>query len=321
MNLASKGLFEADLGLLVTNKESTAALREGLEALEAHLAEVEKTFQELPAGDPSLAQQRLRLEYLAHHLDRLEAQVQEAISFMNGQQESTQPLSPLSQGESIQTRIIDAQENERRRLAREIHDGPAQVLANAIFGLAYCERLLDKDAAATKRELAHLEADLREGMTEVRRLIFDLHLPSLNELGLETTLTHYIQNYHSRFGITVQLELRDLSERLPPALEVTIFRVIQEALQNVQKHAAAHRVTIHCQRQGRNLVFTIVDDGRGFDPSQLTMGVTRHLGIVSMRERAMLVQGRLQIDSEPGKGTTVTFIVPYEPRGGERISE
>ena len=148
-----------------------------------------------------------------------------------------------------QLRAIEAQEEERLRLAREIHDGPAQVLANAIFEIEYCQRLLNRDPERLSTELERLKIDLKEGLAEVRQFIMDLRPGPLAELGLIATIRRYAQNYESRFGIVVELALDEDLGRLLPTQEVGVFRVVQEALQNARRHSGATRVRLAMRRQ------------------------------------------------------------------------
>lgn len=297
--------------LVASLQETIVLLQAMLRALEESLAQEERALRATSPQDPAIGQRNERLYHLLAHLHHLLEEMRVARSYLD----MGIPLNLLAEGKGqTQARIMEAQESERRRLAREIHDGPAQVLANAIFSLQYCRRLLERDVETTKEELAHLEANLRQGLTEVRHLIFDLHVPSLSELGLEAALRQYLQNYQDRFGINVRLDLKDLQARLPATLEFAVFRIIQESLQNVYKHANASQVTVTSYRRGSQLVFTVADNGRGFDLRELPTRAGRHLGLVGMRERAALINGFLKVDSQPGKGTTITLIVPV-PEG------
>ncbi len=210
--------------------------------------------------------------------------------------------------------IIWVQEEERHRLAREIHDGPAQVLSNAVMELEFCQRLLDRNPDRLRQEIAKLKANLRLGLADVRSFLFDLRPPALQDLGLAATLGRLAEEYQNRFNIAVVLEIADLeAERLSPAIEVTLFRIVQEALQNVQRHAGTDQVTLRCQRTPGSLRVEIADAGRGFDPAQLP---EKHLGLVSMRERAQLIGGQLTICSQPGQGTCISLVLPIEPGEG-----
>ncbi len=209
-------------------------------------------------------------------------------------------------------RIIQAYEQERLRLAREIHDGPAQILANAIFELEYFEKLLERDPAAVKGQLAQLKKDIRNGLTDVRRFIFDLRPPALGEMGLFQALRRYLADYQQHFGIAVDVDLPDSHGRLPATHEVAVFRIIQEALQNVQKHAVATSVVVSGRADLGSLRISVEDNGRGFDPLEVSKTHSRNLGLTSMRERAELIDAELRVTSSPGQGTTISLLVPLE---------
>lgn len=207
---------------------------------------------------------------------------------------------------------LEAQEEERRRLAREIHDGPAQVLANATFQLEYCQRLLERDPIRAATEIDRLKGDLREGLAEVRSFIFDLRPGPLAEYGLAATVHRYATNFQSRSGIAIDLDLNFEIQRLSPTKEVAIFRIVQEALQNVRKHSRSARVRITIDSRVDTLFVAIVDDGVGFDSRARTEAGERHFGLSSMEERARLIRSDLRIMSVLDKGTTVELRVPLD---------
>jgi two-component system sensor histidine kinase DegS len=211
---------------------------------------------------------------------------------------------------------LEAQEEERRRLAREIHDGPAQVLANATFELEYCQRLIERDPARLPAEMEKLKADLREGLAEVRYFIFDLRPGPLAELGLAATLQRYAENFQQRSGIEVSLDLDYENVRLSPTKEVAVFRVVQEALQNVRKHSQGRRVCVTLQSGAEGMYVAVEDDGVGFDRNARTEAGGRHFGLSSMEERARLIRAELRVTSAPGRGTKVELRVPPEGRPG-----
>jgi signal transduction histidine kinase len=209
-------------------------------------------------------------------------------------------------------RVIQAYEQERLRLAREIHDGPAQILSNAIFEIEYFERLMERDPDTVRTNLSRLKSDMREGLTEVRRFIFDLRPPVLSEMGLFAALRRYASEFTKHFGISAELDLPESKDRLSPSKEVALFRVAQEALQNVQKHAGASRVTIKGRADQLVMTLSIEDNGRGFDLTRVASRHSRNLGLISMRERAELIGAQLQVTSTPGQGTRISIVVPLD---------
>ena len=209
--------------------------------------------------------------------------------------------------------MIKAQEEERSRLAREIHDGPAQVLANAILGLELCEQIARRSPEQLTDELARLKATMREGLLEVRRFQFDLRPSSLADRGLLLTLRRYINEYRTFFKLNVDLQLPDRLPTLNKDEELQTFRIVQEGLQNVQKHARATIVMVRLEASDTVLTATIEDNGRGFLPQQTEATLLSGAGLRGMGERAASVGGDLLVESRPGAGTTITFSLP---RGG-----
>ena len=206
---------------------------------------------------------------------------------------------------TMSLRIVQAQEGERQRMAEDIHDGPAQVLTNAIFQVEYLDRILGDADRAAQAEVAFLRDMLRNGLDEVRTFITDLR-PPVVDVGMGTVLAERAQQLEERHGIAVEVSVDGIDERLSPAQRASVLRIVQEALQNVRKHAAASRVAIGLE--GDALV--IGDNGRGFDLMRLATGTARNFGLQFMRERAELIGGQLQIESRQGEGTRILLRLP-----------
>ena len=220
-------------------------------------------------------------------------------------------LAPASAEWSI-IRAIRSQEEERYRIAQTIQKGLAQLLANALFELQSYDRILEDNPQAAREGLFQLKGELCDGLDEVRWLISNLRPPSLlADLGLAAGLRRYVEGYQQRSGIEVDLDMEELTERLPATMEVAIFRVVQEALQNVHKYAQATRVSIDFQGNSDLLIFTVEDNGRGFDV-ELPIGQRdRNLGLIGMYDRATLLQGELRVFNKKDHGTKVMLSVPY----------
>ena len=201
-------------------------------------------------------------------------------------------------------------EDERRRLARELHDGPAQVIANAILELEHVERLLEVDVALARYEIARLKSSLQAGLDDLRRSIFELRAVGLAERGLAALLADAAAAFQQATGVRVEHDLGAIPRDLSLAVQTTVYRVVQEALQNVRKHARAKTVHIRSTLSEGRLVIAVADDGRGFRCSSLTVPTSGNLGLVGMRERAELVGGTLDVRSRPGRGTTIVLTVP-----------
>jgi signal transduction histidine kinase len=201
-------------------------------------------------------------------------------------------------------RVVEAQESERRRLARELHDETGQALTSVLL------RLKELEAATASDEAREAATGVRElvvaTLQDVRRLAVELRPKALDDFGLLPALERLVQTFREDTGIKADLETLLGDERLPSALETTLYRIVQEALTNVVKHAQARRVSILLTRKDGHVSAVIEDDGRGFDPSQAGDG----FGLEGMRERVGLVDGRLSIESSEGRGTTLVVEVP-----------
>ena len=220
----------------------------------------------------------------------------------------------------VAQRVLESLEAERERLYRDVHDGPAQVLANAIFEVEYLERIAERAPnevrQTLKAELAGLKTQFRGSLDSVRAMIYDLRPPELSELGLAEAMRNYSSEWESRCGIKVLSTLDTAPTDLSAHHELAVYRVLQEALQNVHKHAQANTVGVVWQRSAMSWTLHVTDDGAGFDLVKAARRA-KSVGLLSMRERAELIGGSLQIQSMPGKGTAVTLLLPA--KAAERI--
>jgi two-component system sensor histidine kinase DegS len=217
----------------------------------------------------------------------------------------------------LQMRIVEAQESERSRLAQEVHDGPAQVLSNAIFQVDYIERVIDTDEQTAKTELGVLRDLLRRELGSVRTFISQLRPPVLDELGLDGAISEVIGRATAMSGLAIGSELNASHDRLSEAQQTVVLRVLQEALQNVRKHGAASAVTVATAIEGDDWVLTVRDDGHGFDVGAVAARGRRNFGLQFMRERAELIGARFEVHSRPDGGTLVRLAIPV---GAEETS-
>ncbi len=214
-------------------------------------------------------------------------------------------------------KIIQAQEEERLRISQQIHDGPTQTMSNLILQAEVCERFITQDPEEARTELASLKNTIRNTLQEMRRFIFDVRPMILDDLGLIPTLRRYIQDFGERTKIEASLVVQGSESRLPSHLEILIFRVIQEALTNVAKHAHANKARVVMEVEPHQITAIVEDDGVGFNPEEmeqsLQQGIRRMMGIANMRQRVeTLMKGRLIIESTPGRGTRVIATIPLD---------
>jgi two-component system sensor histidine kinase DegS len=215
--------------------------------------------------------------------------------------------------ETMVANIIQSQESERLRISLQMHDGPAQAMSNLVLRAEICQRLLDRDLDQARTELDGLKDAINGTLQDTRKFIFDLRPMILDDLGLVPTLRRYVAQFGEKNGVAVNLIVQNLEQRLPNHYEVTIFRFIQEALNNVAKHAGASQVQIVLDGLGGTLQILIDDDGVGFQvPATLAaVGMRRTMGIAGMRQLIeVLLRGEFGIESRTGHGTRVAATIP-----------
>jgi two-component system, NarL family, sensor histidine kinase DegS len=209
-------------------------------------------------------------------------------------------------------RIIDAQEEERDRLATQMHDGPAHSLTNFILQAEICQKLFDKNPGKAKDELTNLMAAAREAFQRVRDFIFDLRPMMLTDLGLVPTLKRYMEAYQNKTGIETEIVLNGRERRLESYLEVLIFRGVQELLVYARDNAGATNVKVTLELGDDRIRAIVEDNGRGLGTGQLrlTDANSKSLGLSTLQERIHLVGGTLQVDSVSGQGSRIEIEVP-----------
>lgn len=264
---------------------------DGLRAQHEHLM---RELSELQARLKRLDVAARQLELVTSYLASSEAQPTEPI------------LSDADQSQAaVSLRIIQAQEGERQRMAEEIHDGPAQVLTSAIFQVEFLDRVINDEPDTARAELAFLRTMLRDGLEEVRGFIADLRPPAV-DMGLAQAIADHGADFAARHAIEVDVSVDGVDAGLAPDAKASVLRIVQEALRNVKKHAAASQV--HIGLENDDLV--VGDNGRGFDVMRLAYGAGRNFGLHFMRERAELMGTTVNIESRQGEGTRILLRLP-----------
>ena len=211
----------------------------------------------------------------------------------------------------IGLKIILAQEEERKRIAREIHDGPAQLLANLVLRTEIVERMLVKqEFKMVQDEIVDLKGQVRASLEEIRKVIFNLRPMALDDLGLIPTLRKFIYDFEEKMRIRTLIETRGKEHRLSSAMEAAIYRLVQEALTNVAKHAQASYVVVEMTYQAQMVKIVVQDNGCGLRLDQLEKKSQDHFGIIGMRERVELLDGRMEIESALNDGTKIIIHIP-----------
>lgn len=265
-----------------------------------------------------------RIRNVAKTVERAEGvglQMSIVLDYMSGDfSQVTRVLESAKNRQLLGLKILMAQEEERKRLARELHDGIAQTVANVVLRAEIAERMIEKrQTDGIEPELAALKKQARSGMEEIRKMIFNLRPMALDDLGLVPLLRKFTQDFEEKEKIHTSFEHIGKEYRLPSAMEAAIYRLVQEAFLNVRKHAEATHVDLEITFQSQMLKLVIQDNGKGFPLETLNekMFGGEHFGLLGMRERVELLEGRFDIESNPNAGTKVTMLIPLRVESGK----
>ncbi|WP_080873243.1 sensor histidine kinase [Oceanobacillus timonensis] len=255
----------------------------------------------------------IRLTNLAHVLERgedLVAKMTVIFSFMKDDMKVVnEMIEDAKEKQAFGLKIIEAQEDERKKLSREIHDGPAQMLANVLLRSDILDHVIKKGTPEeVSKEIKSLRENVRSSLREVRRIIYDLRPMALDDLGLIPTIRKYADRLTEYHDVHVDFIVFGEEKRLDSKYEVALFRLMQEASQNVIKHSEATEVKIKLEILKDRIILIIADNGKGFYPDEKN---DNSFGLIGMKERVDMLEGKLDITTGEGKGTTVTINVPY----------
>lgn len=259
-----------------------------------------------------------RLEKTVKRAENLVSQITVILNYLNSDlQQVNELVIDAKEKQKFGLKIIEAQEEERKRLSREIHDGPAQMLANVMLRSELIERTSrEQGMEEALKEVKNLRLMVRSALYEVRKIIYDLRPMALDDLGLIPALKRYLATTEEYNNIKIKFTILGQERRLAPRLEVALFRLVQESVQNAVKHANANEIQVKIEITKTFGKIIIKDDGTGFD---LTAKKENSFGIVGMKERVELLKGKLTIDSTVGKGTVITIDVPLMDEEEEKL--
>jgi two-component system sensor histidine kinase DegS len=317
---AQRSLREVTL-MMEQSQGELSKLTQRNAAITTHLQQVTGQLDKMPpqeiksAYDSALdAQQRLfvmrgqleKLQTEKSHLERFKSTLERARVSAGGAGASASGggKSPLASVEML----VNAQETERQRLSRQMHDGPAQALSNFILQTEIAMRLFDVDAVQARAELNSLKASAMGTFQKVRNFIFELRPMMLDDLGLVPTVRRYSDAFKEQMGLDISVTVTGTERRLEPYLEVMLFRAIQELLGNAARHSQGSVVKVMLDMGEERVRVSVDDNGRGFDPDVVQQGSS--LGLKLIRERAEMLGGSFEMDSAIGKGARISFAVP-----------
>jgi two-component system sensor histidine kinase DegS len=313
--------------LLEQSQTELSKLTQRNAAISAHLQQVQAQIETVSRPDIRMAYNaamdaQQRLFVMRGQLDKLQNDheaLQRYGSFLEKvrgllQQDGTRSKAGRGRnvGSASLEMVINAQEAERQRLSRQMHDGPAQALSNFIVQTEIANRLLDIDAKRAKEELDNLKNSAMNTFKAVRTFIFELRPMMLDDLGLFPTVRRYVDNFKEQTGAEMNLTLKGSERRLESYLEVMIFRALQELIGNAYRHNQENpvkpQINIQLSMDENVTRISVADNGKGFDPAVVTN--KQGFGLMLIRERVELLGGFLEIDTQVGKGARITFQVP-----------
>lgn len=282
--------------------------------------QIKLLFKRQEEGDLIRSRSELELRYkssedILKKAEDLTSKIGVTLEYLSGSlQGITNTLEDIQERQAIGRNIIRAQEVERQRVAREIHDGPAQSLANVLLKAELSEKLIEIDKEKAKIELQDLRRVLREGVKDIRKIIYNLRPMSLDDIGFLPTIQRFIETFQEENKIYVDFTIHSQVTLEDPIKNLTIFRIIQESLNNVRKYANAAKVQITLEIGRRCIILSIVDDGVGFNSSDNNYQLSEDggFGLLNIKERVELLKGTVKISSEINKGTQIYVNIPNE---------
>lgn len=274
---------------LTVSKEKERMLRKEREEAAYRLKNLNTMIQR---AENVMTQMSVVMEYLSGDIRKISEVLESAHNLQN-----------------LGLQVIQAQEEERKRVSRDIHDGPAQSMANVLLRTDFVEKMLKQEHRdAAQEELSSLKGIVRESLADVRKIIFDLRPMALDDLGLVPTLRKFIERFEHTYGLRVDLVTFGQEKSLPSTMETAVFRLVQESLTNAAKHAEASEVKVTLEYSEQALNIVVQDNGSGFDVEKVEKK-SEGYGLMGMKERAQLIHGKMNILSTPGKGTRIIFSI------------
>ena len=328
LDQVQKELKEIDLLLQQTSAEVDRLGQRNAQATGA-LKQLETNLDTVPRADLQAAytaalDAQKRLFMMRGQLEKLQSdqhnigryvlylrKVSEALVALPDRESTATSSSAAETDTSSQSaivRIIEAQEQERQRLVRQLHDGPAQSLTNLILQAEICERVFDTDANRARHELGELKTAVTSTFQKVRDYMFDLRPMMLDDLGLLPTIRRYVDHFNEKSSVPAVLTITGSERRFAPYKEVVVFRVVQELLANVRSHSHATRAQVFVDVSDDLIQVTVEDNGSGFNASEiLNSPQPKGIGLSTMRERVSMLRGDVRIDSAVGRGSKITL--------------
>jgi two-component system sensor histidine kinase DegS len=245
--------------------------------------------------------------------EKIVNQISIAMAYLEGDILSVLEGADKSSDMFIGIKILEAQENERKRISRDIHDGPAQHIANIIMKADICSKVIQKDLNEGLKELSDLKESVKVALKEVRSIIFDLRPMTLDDLGLNKTIEQTVRSISEDFNIDIKLRLKPMDTEVESIIQVAAFRIVQEIFNNIKKHSKAKHVEVKLDFGTKYLRLIISDDGIGFDVEETLKRVKtkgNSYGLIGILDRVNQLQGEIHIESTKGAGAVYNVLLP-----------
>jgi two-component system, NarL family, sensor histidine kinase DegS len=302
-------LSEVSKNFSLYSEQEVKQVYDDTHRLQSELLLIREKEEQLKKRRTELERRLLSLSETVERAENLLAKISVVLSYLTDDLKDVyDTLENAKAKEEFGLKIIDAQEEERRRLSREIHDGPAQSLANVMLRSELIERTFhQRGVEEAIKEVRKVKEMVREALYEVRRIIYDLRPMALDDLGVIPTLKKYLKNVEEHSKNEIKFVALGDEKRLDPKYEIALFRLIQEAVQNAVKHANAKTIQVNLEVTNQFINIIVADDGVGFDLKERS---NSSFGLIGMKERVDILGGTFKISSEINKGTKIVIKVP-----------
>lgn len=296
------------------DRHSESEIREVYEnthMMQTKLAMLRQEEKGLRDRRDDLERRLLTLDQTIERAEGLASKISVILTYLNDDfKQVNEMIEEAKEKQEFGLKIIEAQEDERRKISREIHDGPAQMLANILLRSELVDRTFREGTVDDAlKEIKSVRKMIRSSLYEVRRIIYDLRPMALDDLGLIPTIKKYVATIADYNDTEIEFSTMGLEKRLNQKYEIAFFRLVQESIQNAIKHAEATLIKVKLDVGAKDLVMVINDNGKGFDPA---LKRDKSFGLIGMRERVEMLNGKLTINSTIGEGTKIRIKVPYE---------
>ncbi|HLR62363.1 MAG TPA: sensor histidine kinase [Lentibacillus sp.] len=303
-------LFEVSQDFDHHSENEIREVYENTHAMQTKLAISRQEERVLHDKRDDLERRLLSLDETIQRSEGLASKITVVLTYLNDDfRQVNEMIEEAREKQEFGLKIIEAQEDERRKISREIHDGPAQMLANILLRSELVDRTFREGSADEALcEIRSVRKMIRSSLYEVRRIIYDLRPMALDDLGLIPTMKKYAATVADYNDIEIDFTTPGLEKRLEQKYEIAFFRLMQEALQNAIKHAEASLIDVRLEINPAMIEMQVEDNGKGFDPA---LKQDKSFGLIGMRERVEMLDGSLSVDSTIGEGTSITIQVPY----------